>query len=102
MLMYLREAAGDLKKGGIDRVIEREFHPLLLRKHTFHLAAERFVEAVVVVRVEESAGSEMTPKVLDLPIAEADVAMACKVEIWIAENFVIIESDSRLHRRNGN
>ena len=76
-------------------------HQLAIGKHALDLATKAFVQAVVVIRVQEAAAHQVLTQPQDLGVGELDVAVARHVDEWIVPEFVVHQRDASLRPFHG-
>src|SRR3989442_11947212 len=74
--MNLRQSAGKIVKLMKNLVGERQLDERRVGEHALDLAAERRVDAEIVVHPQEAARGQVAPQIRDLERGELDVAVA--------------------------
>jgi hypothetical protein len=98
VLMGFRHAVRKVELAAVEAIAEGELHQILIGEHLPDLASKRFIHAVVIIGVEESAVRKIAAKALDLVVGEGDVAVARQEKERIREKLIAREVDELINR----
>ena len=96
MLMVFGKAGREIVDYMEDGMGKRKFDKFLVGEDPFHLAAKRFVHAVVVISEQETAVDEISAHLLDLGIGPFHFAVACHEQNWIREKSIVRQINNLL------
>ncbi len=88
MLMRFGDPVRESEMTGIQTVGKRKLNQFLVRKDFFHLAAEGFVHAVIIIGIQKAAVQQIGTEALHLIVGEHDVPVTGKEEYRVRKEFV--------------
>src|SRR5689334_25386550 len=88
MLMGFRNAVRKFEMRMVESVRIGKLLEFLIRKNFFDLAADWFIETIIIVDIEKTSGFKISSQTFSFGFGEIHITVSCQKEKWIIEDII--------------